>query len=187
MTGEEVPISHPDAGQPQPRAAFQGYWMAPNGAGGVPVWLVAEDGMIALVAQGESPTGYVDVFRVPVHQARVTSAAQRITVTVGGQSYPVLARPLGPVIDPVLGVAGSTAGLAGAEAIHGAATAARVGNLAADASAFARQGGPAFLAAARRSGTRVRRAGYGVVLGVGFTIGLLMVVLVTVITVAALS
>lgn len=175
-----------DTGRSQPRAAFQGYWMAPDGAGAVPVWLVAEHGVIALVAAGESPTGYVDIFRVPTRQARVTSAAQRITVTVGGQSYPVLARPLGPVFGAALGVAGSTAQLAGAEVVRGAATAARAGNLAADASAFARQGGPAFLAAARRSGARVRRAGYGVVLGVGFAVGVLLVVLVTVITVAAL-
>lgn len=179
-------MSHPDAGRWQPRAAFQGYWTVPNVGGVVPVWLVVEGGVIALMAPGESPTGYVDIFRVPLYQARVTSAAQRITVTVGGQSYPVLARPLGPIVGSVLGVAGSTAHLAGAEVIHGAATAARAGNLAADASAFTRQGGPAFLAAARQSSARVRRAGYGLVLGVGFTIGLLVVVLVTVITVAAL-
>lgn len=179
-------MSRSNAWQPQPRAAFQGYWMAPGAAGGVPVWLVAEDGVIALLAPGQSPTGYVDVFRVPVHQARVTSAAQRITVTIGGRSYPVLARPLGPVIGPVLGLAGNAAHIAGAEIARGAGTAARAGNVAADASAFARQGGPAFLAAARRSGAPVRRVGYGVVLGVGFAIGLLVVVLVTVITVATL-
>ncbi|REK70097.1 hypothetical protein DX116_13055 [Aeromicrobium endophyticum] len=152
----------------------------------MPVWLVAEHGVVALVAPGESPTGYVDIFRVPTRQARVTSAAQRITVTVGGQSYPVLARPRGPVIGSALGVAGSTAHLAGVEIVYGAATAARAGNLAADASAFAQQGGPAFLAAARRSGARVRRAGYGVVLGLGLAIGLLLVVVVTMIVVASL-
>lgn len=180
-------MSYPNAWQPQPRAAFQGYWMAPSAGGAVAVWLVVEDGVIAMLAPGQSPSGFVDVFRVPVHQARVASAAQRITVSVGGRSYPVLARPLGPIVGPVLGLAGATAHLAGAEGVHLAGTAARAGNVAADASAFARQGGPAFLEAARSSGTPVRRTGYGVVLGVGFAIGLLVVVLVTGITVAALS
>ena len=67
------------------------------------------------------------------------------------------------------------------------ATAARAGNLAADASAFSRLGGPAFLAAARASGVPVRRVGYGVLLVLGFGIGLLVALLVTVITVAVVA
>ncbi|MBU2696060.1 hypothetical protein [Pimelobacter sp. 30-1] len=155
----------------QARAAFQGYWAAPAGA--VPVWLLVEDGRLALLAPGHGPSGYVDVFRVPVHQARVSSAAQRITVTVGGTSYPVLARPIGPVIGAALGVAG--------------ATATRAGNLAADASAFSRQGGPALLAALRQSGTPARRIGYAPLLAIGFVVGLLLALLVTVVTVAAIA
>ncbi|MBM7516149.1 hypothetical protein [Nocardioides nitrophenolicus] len=170
---------------PQPRGAFQGYWMVPGGA--VPVWLVVEDGVVALLAPGESPTGFVDVFRVPAHLAGVSSAAQRITVTAGGRTYPVLARPLGPVLGAALGVAGGAAHLAAGHGPHLGSTAARAGNVAADASAFARQGGPAFLLAARRSGVRVRRVGYGVLLGVGFVVGLLICVLVTVVTVAVLA
>ena len=173
------------AAYPQPRGAFHGYWMAPGGA--VPVWLLVEDGRLALLAPGHSPTGYVDVFRVPVHQARVSSAAQRITVTVAGRSYPVLARPVGPVIDSVLGLTGAAAHVAGAEMLHGRSTVGRAGNVAADASAFSRQGGPAFLAAARREGVSVRRVGYGVLLSVGFAVGLLIAVLVTVITLAAVA
>lgn len=169
------------------RAAFQGYWMAPGARGGVPVWLVVEDGRVALLAPGHGPSGFVDVFRVPVPQARVSSAAQRITVTVAGRSYPVLARPLGPVIDPVLGIAGNAAHLAGADVVHRGGTAGRAVNVAADASAFARQGGPQLLAALRHEGGQVRRVGYGVVLGVGFAIGLLVAVLVTVVTVAVLA
>lgn len=177
-------MSHPTAWQPQPRGAFQGYWMAPGAGGGVPVWLVVDDGWLALLAPGQSPCGHVDVFRVPVRQAQVSSAAQRITVTVGGTAYPVLARPLGPVVGSVLGVAGAAAGLAGADLVRGGSTVARGGNVAADAAAFSRQGGPAFLAAARRSGVRVRRVGYGVLLTVGFGVGLLVALLVTVITFA---
>ncbi len=169
------------------RAAFQGHWMAPGAFGGVPVWLVVEDGHLALLAPGHSPTGYIDVFRVPAHQARVSSAAQRITVTVAGRSYPVLARPIGRAIGPALGAAGAAAGLAGADLAQGRATAARAGNLAADASAFSRLGGPAFLAAARASGVPVRRVGYGVLLVLGFGIGLLVALLVTVITVAVVA
>jgi hypothetical protein len=180
-------VSNLNAYEPQPRAAFQGYGTAPGGSGAVPVWLIVEDGVIALLAPGQSPTGFVDVFRVPVHQARVSSAAQRITVTVGGTAYPVLARPHGPVIGAGLAAAGSVAGLAGAGVAHGGTTAARAGNLAADASAFARQGGHELLAALRQSGAPVRRVGYGPLLAVGFAVGLLLVVLVTVVTVVAVS
>lgn len=180
-------MSSPHAVPWQARAAFQGYWTAPGAGGAVPVWLVVEDGVVALLAPGQGPTGYVDVFRVPVHQASVSSAAQRITVTAAGRSYPVLARPLGPVIGPVLGIAGAAGHLVGAEGVRVAGTAARAGNVAADASAFARQGGPAFLAAARQAGVRVSRVGYGVLLGVGFAVGLLVALLVTVVTVAVLA
>ncbi|WP_377321239.1 hypothetical protein ACFJIY_19085 [Pimelobacter simplex] len=178
-------MSSPYAYGGQARAAFQGYWAAPGGS--VPVWLLVEDGRLALLAPGQGPSGYVDVFRVPVHQARVSSAAQRITVTVGGTSYPVLARPIGPVVGAALGAAGAAAGLAGAELAHGRATVARAGNLAADASAFSRQGGPALLAALRQSGAPVRRIGYGPLLAIGFAVGLLVVLVVTVVTVVAIT
>ncbi|TQK69834.1 MULTISPECIES: hypothetical protein [unclassified Nocardioides] len=176
-----------NAAYPQPRAAFQGHWMAPGTFGGVPAWLVVEDGRVALLAPGQSPTGFVDVFRVPVRQARISSAAQRITVTVAGTAYPVLARPHGPVVGSGLAATGSVAGLAGAEVVHGTSTAARAGNVAADAAAFARQGGPQFLATLRQQGGQVRRVGYGVLLSVGFVAGLLLALLVTVITVAVLA
>jgi hypothetical protein len=172
---------------PQPRAAFQGYWMAPGSYAGVPAWLIVEDGVIALLMPGQGPSGFVDVFRVPVHQARVRSAAQRITVTVSGTAYPVLARPLGPVIGAGLAVTGALAGLAGSEVAHGAGTAARAGNLAADASAFFRQGGPGFLAALRQAGVPVRRTGYAALLAVSFALWLVAVVLFAVIAVVMLS
>lgn len=63
----------------------------------------------------------------------------------------------------------------------------RGANLAADASAFARQGGDEFLFALRQAGAPVRRTGYGALLAVGFAIGLLAVLLITVATVAALA
>lgn len=169
------------------RAAFQGQWMAPGSLGGVPAWLVVENGQLALLAPGPGPTGFVDVFRVPVRQARVRSAAQRITVTVAGTNYPVLARPFGPIIGAGLGGAGSVAGLAGSPVGHVAGTAARAGNLAADASAFARQGGHEFLAAVRQTGAPVRRLGYGPLLAIGLLVGVGVVVLVTVVTVIAVS
>lgn len=84
--------------------------------GVIPVWLVVDDGHLALLAPGQSPTGYVDVFRVPAHQAKVSSAAQRITVSA-----------------------------------------------------------------------HVRRIGYGVVLSVGFALGLLLAVLVMVINFAVVA
>ncbi|MEV5001282.1 hypothetical protein [Nocardioides sp. LML1-1-1.1] len=180
-------MSSPYAARWQARGAFQGYWTPPGAGGAVPVRLVVEDGVVALLAPGQGPAGHVDVFRVPVHQVTVSSAAQRITVTAAGRSHVVLARPIGPVIGPALGIAGTAAHLAGAEGLRVAGTAARAGNVAADASAFARQGGPAFLAAARQAGVRVRRVGYGALLGVGFAIGLLVVLLVTVVTVAVLA
>lgn len=171
----------------QVRAAFRGQWMAPGSLGGVPAWLVVENGQLALLAPGPGPSGFVDVFRVPVQQARVRSAAQRITVTVGATNYPVLARPVGPIIGAGLGGAGALAGLAGSAPGHVAGTAARAGNLAADASAFARQGGHEFLAAVRQSGAPVRRVGYGPLLAIGLLAGVCVVVLVTVITVIAVS
>lgn len=178
---------YPGPPAPTPRATFQGYWMAPGAFGGVPAWLSVENGFIALVAAQPGTSSTALVFRVPVHQAKVTAAAQRITVKVNGTAYPVLARPLGPLVGPALGVGGSVAGLAGSPAIHGGALAARGGNLAADAAAFSCQGGHQFLAALRTSGTPVRRVGYGVILGVGMAVGVLAVLIVTVVTVLALA
>ncbi|CAM3160553.1 hypothetical protein NODU109028_00700 [Nocardioides dubius] len=169
-----------------PRATFQGYWMAPGAFGGVPVWLSVEGGLLSLVAAQPGSSGTSVVFRVPVQHARVRAAAQRITVTVAGRTYPVLARPLGPVVGPAVGVAGSLAGLAGAERVHGGAVAARGANVAADAAAFSRQGGHQLLAALRASGAPVRRVGYPAILAAGLAAGFLVVLLVTVITVVAL-
>ncbi|NHA01150.1 hypothetical protein G5V59_18270 [Nocardioides sp. W3-2-3] len=133
-------MSHPYEPR-QDRAAFQGWWMAPGAPGGVPAWVIVEDGRLALMVPGASASGFVDVFRVPLRQARVSSAAQRITVTVGGTSYPVLARPHGALLGPVAGVVGSAGRLAGHPTAGIGSTAFRAGNLAADSSAFARQGG----------------------------------------------
>lgn len=180
-------MSAPTPGQHPPRGAFQGHWWAPGVPGGVPVWLTVDDGVLALMAPGQGPTGFVDVFRVPVHRARVTSAAQRITVTVDGRAYPILARPHGPVLGAGLGVAASAAGLAGRDLARGRATAARAANLAADAAAFSRLGGHEVIAALRQSGVPVRRMGYGVLLTVGLAIGLLVAVLVAVVTVVVVS
>lgn len=174
-------------GPAAPSATFQGYWMAPGAFAGVPVWLSVETGFIVLAAAQPGSASPAVVFRVPVHQARVTAAAQRITVTVNGTPYPVLARPLGPVIGPALGAAGSLAGLAGAERVHGGAVAGRGANLAADAAAFSRQGGHQFLAALGASGAPVRRVGYPLILAAGLAVGVLAVVLVTVITVLLLG
>lgn len=179
-------MSHPYEPR-QDRAAFQGWWMAPGTPGGVPAWVIVEDGRLALMVPGASASGFVDVFRVPLPQARVSSAAQRITVTVSGTSYPVLARPHGALLGPVAGVVGSAGRLAGHPAAGIGSTAFRAGNLAADSSAFARQGGHELLAAARRGGAPVRRVGYAALLAGGVVAGLLLVLLVTVVTVAALA
>lgn len=166
-------------------STFDGFWMTPDGS--VPARLVAGNGQVALLIAGQSPTGFVDVFRVPVQHARVSSAAQRITVTVGSTAYSVLARPHGPIIGAALGAAGAVAGLAGAHVVRGGSTVARGGNLAADAAAFSRQGGHQFLAALRHEGAPARRVGYPALLVGGFAIGLLVVALITIVTVAALA
>lgn len=169
------------------RAAFHGQWMVPGALGGVPAWLIVENYQLALLAPGASASGFVDVFRVPVQQAKVSSAAQRITVQVAGTKYVVMARPLGPIVGAGMGAVGSLGGLAGSPAINVAGTAAQAGSLAADAAAFARQGGHDFLNALRQVGVPVRRVGYGPLLAIGLLVGLCLVVVVTIVTVAALA
>lgn len=172
---------------PRARAAFQGHWMAPGSFGsGVPAWLLLEDGYVALMVPGESASGYVDLFRVPVHQAAVSSAAQRITVTVGGTGYPVLARPHGPYVAMGLTTAGAVAGAMGADGPRMASAGGRMANIAADARAFSLMGGPEFLAAVRAEGAPVRRMGYPALLGLGLVLGVLVVVLINVVMFAVL-
>lgn len=158
--------------------------MVPGGS--VPVWLVVENGWIALRAPGQAPGGLVDVFRMPARQVRIASAAQRITVFAGGVRHVLLARPMGSIIGAGLGVAGSVAGLAGREMAQARFTAMRFGNVAMDSSAFNSQGGPAVLAAARMSGAAVRRTGYGVILTLGLIAGLLIALVTFAILVAVL-
>ncbi|WP_309103787.1 hypothetical protein [Microbacterium sp.] len=134
-----------------------------------------------------SSTGWAQYFSVPAAEVTVKSAAQRITLTVRGQSYPILADPhavgralrynaLGVaahVLDrPILG--------AGADVGQGL-------NQVAAAGSFHIGGGPEFLTAARFSGAQVSRLGYGAIAAIGCGGGLAVVILTLVITVIVLN
>ncbi|MFF7291204.1 hypothetical protein ACFY9N_01590 [Microbacterium sp. NPDC008134] len=64
---------------------------------------------------------------------------------------------------------------------------ARTINVAGAAYSFQLGGGPAFLAGAQQSGAQTSRTGYGMLLGLGCGGGILVVILVTVVTLAVIG
>lgn len=170
---------------PAPYAVFSGM-LGDNASGG---WLLARaevgNGLIALWV--ELPSGWTQYFSVRADEVTVKSAAQRITLVVHGQTYPLLAdaRAVGRAIG--LGVVGGVADVVGKPGLEIGADLGRGANVAGAARAFQQGGGPEFLVAARQSGARTSRLGYGPLLAIGCGGGLLVVVLVTVITLVAIN
>ena len=132
-------------------------------------------------------TGWAQVFSVAATEVTVKSAAQRITLVVRGQSYPLLADPT--VVTRVLryGTAGTVATVLDHDRFAAGVDVSRGLTQVSAAGSWVTQGGPEFIAAARASGARTSRMGYGALIGIGCGAGLAVVLLVTVVTVAMLS
>ena len=112
------------------------------------------------------------------------SAAQRITLVVRGQSYPILANPRAVTRALGYGVAGTVASVLD-KPIYGAGVdAGRAVNQASAAHSWSAGGGPQFIAAARQSGANVSRLGYGSVAAIGCGGALAVVVLAVILAVA---
>lgn len=126
-------------------------------------------------------------FSVPAHEVTVKSAAQRITLKVRGQSYPILAKPEAVTRGIVYGAAGTAASALDKPVLGAGVDVGRGLNQASAGAAFHSNGGPEFIAAARASGAQVSRLGYGPLLAIGCGGGLFAAIAVTVITVLILN
>lgn len=145
----------------------------------------ASNGFVSLWVAGTN--GWSQFFSVPATEVSVKSAAQRITLVVRGQSFPLLADP--GAVNRALGLntMGLVANVRGEWGPAWGLDAGRAMNQVSAANAFNAGGGPQFIQAARLSGARVSRLGYGAVAAIGCVSALVLVVLVTVITVAVLN
>lgn len=133
------------------------------------------------------PTGWSQVFSVPAHEVTVKSAAQRITLVVRGFSYPLLAYPQAVNRAIGYGIAGGVADILEKPRFEMGVDVGRAVNVAGAAHAFQLGGGPDFLLAAQRSGARTSRFGYGPILAIGCGAGILVVIVVTCLTLVAVS
>ena len=134
-----------------------------------------------------SPTGWSLVFSVPAHEVTVKSAAQRITLVVRGQSYPLLADPRSVSRAIHHGIAGGVADILEKPRFEMGVDLARGVNVAGAAHSFHLGGGPEFLVAAQQAGARTSRVGYGPILAIGCGAGIFIVIAVTAITVMFVS
>lgn len=134
-----------------------------------------------------TPNEWTQVFSVPAHEVTVKSAAQRITLVVRGQSYPILADPRS--VDRAIryGIAGGVADILEKPRFEMGVDLGRSINVAGAAYSFHLGGGPEFLAAAQRSGARTSRFGYGPIIAIGCGAGIFIVIAVTAITVLFIS
>lgn len=130
-----------------------------------------------------SPAGWTQYFSVPAAQVTVKSAAQRITLVVGGQSYPILANQRAVRRAIGYGVVGTAASVLDRPVLGAGADVARGVNQVGAARSWTTGGGPEFIAAARFSGAQVSRLGYGPLIAIGCGGGVAVVILVTVIAV----
>lgn len=168
-----------------PRATFTGAYGDTATGTWHPAQATIDQGFVTLWIM--SATGWVQRFSLPTAQVVVKSAAQRITLIAAGQSYPILADP--GAVNRALGLnaANIVGGVIGSQALDVGSTIGRGANQFGAAQSFSAGGGPEFLAAARASGSRVSRLGYGAIAGIGCGCGALVVVAVLVITVFALN
>ncbi|WPF81411.1 hypothetical protein SANBI_002705 [Sanguibacter sp. 4.1] len=168
-----------------PSAVFSGAF-GDNATGQYfPARAEVSDGFVTLWIA--SPTGWTQYFRVPAQEVVVKSAAQRITLAVHGQSYPILADPRS--VDRAIGhgIAGGVADILDKPRFEMGVDLARTVNVAGAAYSFHLGGGPGFIAAAQQSGARTSRLGYGPILALGCGGGVLVVVVVTLVTLLAIS
>lgn len=134
-----------------------------------------------------SPAGWAQYFSVPATEVTVKSAAQRITLVVRGQSYPILAKPRAVGRAIRYGVAGTAASILDKPVFEAGVDVGRGVNQLAAGAAFHSGGGPEFIAAAQYSGARVSRLGYGAIVALGCGGGVAAVVVILVVTMIAIS
>lgn len=171
-----MPLQHP-------QAVFSGAWGDTTTGAWHPVQAVVSAGIVTLWV-ASAAGDWTQHFSVPAREITVKSAAQRITLVVGGRSYPILADPA--AVGRALGF--TSMGIVGGIAHHhGYGVASDVGrgvNQVAAANAFSARGGGEFLSAMRVSGARVSRLGYGAIAAIGCGGGALVVFVVLAVTVA---
>ncbi|MGW8482998.1 hypothetical protein ACWGJP_07645 [Microbacterium sp. NPDC055903] len=168
-----------------PHAVFTGALGDPSSGAWFPAQAVVSGGLITLWVA--SAGAWTQVFSVPAGQVQVRSAAQRITLVVGAQSYPILADPASVYRALNLTGMGIAGDLMGSDRLAIASGVGRAANVAGAAQAFTAGGGTEFLAAARFSGARVSRFGYGAIIALGCGGGLAVVIATLVITVLLLN
>ncbi|MBS3177913.1 MULTISPECIES: hypothetical protein [unclassified Pseudoclavibacter] len=168
-----------------PHATFSGALGVSGGGGYVPATAEIGDGWMTLWAL--APEGWTVVVRAPASQVTVTSRAQSIHLAVGGVKYPLLADP--GAVNRALGytTAGAVAAVLDRPMAGAAADVGALRNQISAASSWSAGGGPQFLDAARQSGARVSRLGYGAIAAIGCGTGIAVVVVVTVLTVFAVN
>lgn len=170
---------------PFPRATFSGALVSSGGAGYVPGNVEVTDGWVTLWAL--SPDGWTVVVRAPAPEVSVRSTAQKIRLSVGGQHYLLLADP--DAVTRALGysTAGAVAAVLDRPVAGAAADVGALRNQISAANSWSVGGGPQFLDAARQSGARVSRLGFGAIAAIGCGAGVAAVLLVTVITVLVIG
>lgn len=168
-----------------PRATFTGAYGDTATGTWHPAQATIDQGFVTLWVL--SPTGWVQRFSVPTGQLTVKSAAQRITLVIAGQSFPILADP-GAVYRALgLNMVNIVGGAVGSETLGLSSTIGRGINQIGAAQSFQAGGGADFLAAARASGSRVSRLGFGALAGIGCGVGVLVTFAVIVITLIVLN
>lgn len=170
---------------PSPSASFSGAY-GDNATGAwFPARAEVSNGFITLWVA--LPNGWAQYFSVPAGEVTVKSAAQRITLVVRGRSYPLLADPRS--VDRAIrhAILGGVADVLDKPRFEMGVDLSRTVNVAGAAYSFQLGGGPAFLAAAQQSGAQTSRTGYGLLLGLGCGGGILVVLVVTVVTLAVIG
>ncbi len=168
-----------------PRATFTGAF-GDNATGTwPPAQATIDQGYVTLWVMSQA--GWVQRFSLPATQVTVKSAAQRITLVAGGQSFPILADP--SAVNRALGwnAANIVGGAVGSTALDVGSAVGRGVNQFSAAQSFSAGGGAEFLAAARASGSPVSRLGYGAIAAIGCGGGALVVFMVVVITLFSLG
>lgn len=166
-----------------PYGVFSGALGDTTSGGYFPARAEVSNGMVTLWIA--SPAGWNQHFSVPATEVTVKSAAQRITLVVRGQNYPILADP--NAVNRALGATatGFAASAFNLPVLGIGADVARGINQVGAANAWTVGGGPQFIQAAQASGARVSRLGYGAITAIGCGAALAVVLVIFVIGIAA--
>lgn len=168
-----------------PYGVFSGA-LGDNATGGYyPARVEVSNGLVTMWIG--SPAGWNQHFSVHAPEVTVKSAAQRITLVVRGQSYPILADP--NAVNRALGytATGIAASALNMPAVGIGSDVARGINQVGAANAWNAGGGPQFIQAAQTSGARVSRLGYGGIAAIGCGAALALVLVFLVIGVVAVG